>query len=147
MLSLRSRTPSKPFQPGHPKLGGRKPGAVNKFTRLVKEAVLAGAEQVGSDGKGRDGLIGYMRRVALRHPDLFVPLLAKIMPLQLNVATPTQPSAPLTLEEVKARLEREGLPFQFQQPMTPGEHRYPEHRADASTLAQMSSAPNERSIN
>src|SRR6516162_4583358 len=45
------------------KHGGRKPGTPNKLTKELKDAVIQAAERVGSDEKGKDGLIGYLMRV------------------------------------------------------------------------------------
>lgn len=74
-----------PFQPGHKLARGRPSGAQNKTTKLLKDLVMQAAEQVGEDGAGKDGLLGYLKNLAVKKPELFVPLLAKILPIQLNV--------------------------------------------------------------
>ena len=51
----------KPFQKGHKKLGGRKKGVSNKNSRRLEAAYMAAAEQLGSDGQGTGGAIGYLR--------------------------------------------------------------------------------------
>ena len=71
------------FYKGHPKWGGRKKGTVNKSTVLLKEAVLMAAQGVGMDGKGKDGLVGYLKFIATKHPSSFTSLLNKVLPLQL----------------------------------------------------------------
>ena len=53
-----------PFPTGPGKDGGRQPGVRNRTTRLLKEAILLAAELEGRDGEGKDGLIGFLRRVA-----------------------------------------------------------------------------------
>jgi hypothetical protein len=50
----------KPFQKGHKKLGGRKKGVPNKNSRRLEAAFIAAAEQLGSDGQGTGGVIGYL---------------------------------------------------------------------------------------
>ena len=50
----------KPFQKGHKKLGGRKKGVFNKNSRRLEAAFMAAAEQLGSDGQGTRGAIGYL---------------------------------------------------------------------------------------
>ena len=50
------------FKKGHEKLGGRKVGTHNAATKLLKECILMAAELEGSDGNGKDGLIGFLRR-------------------------------------------------------------------------------------
>lgn len=68
-----------PVSPGRPK------GAPNKTTSLLKEATLMAAEQVGRDGKGKEGLVGFLRtQAAKRNNGPFMALLGKVMPLQLT---------------------------------------------------------------
>lgn len=65
---------------------GRVAGVPNKTTRALKEAILLAAEQVGRDGRGKDGLVGYLRRVASTDLRAFSGLLAKVLPLQVTGA-------------------------------------------------------------
>lgn len=41
------------------------------------------AELTGYDRKGKEGLVGYLRSIAEKHPTAFVSLLNKILPLQI----------------------------------------------------------------
>lgn len=41
------------------------------------------AEKTGSDGSGKDGLVGYLKFIAQKHPASFTTLLNKILPMQL----------------------------------------------------------------
>jgi len=52
-------------------------------TLLLKEAFLRAANSAG--GGGDDGLHNYLKSVALSHPQVFVPALSKIIPLQVDV--------------------------------------------------------------
>lgn len=63
---------------------GRGAGNVNKTTKTLKEAILLAAEQVGHDNKGKDGLTGYLRRVAQEDAKAFSTLLGKVLPLQVT---------------------------------------------------------------
>lgn len=63
---------------------GRKAGTPNKTTAALKEAILLAAEQVGEDGKGHDGLVGYLRNVACQDVKAFAGLLGKVLPLTIN---------------------------------------------------------------
>ena len=63
---------------------GRPPGIPNRVTRVLKEAILLAAEQVGEDRNGHDGLVGYLRFLATREPRAFANLLQKVLPLQVN---------------------------------------------------------------
>ena len=49
------------FGKGNP---GKPKGAVSKTTKALKEAILEAAELSGRDQKGKDGLVGYLQRVA-----------------------------------------------------------------------------------
>ena len=68
----------KPFEKGHQKIGGRLPGTPNKFSRDVREAMLAAANKLGADNKGRGGLQGFFMRVGLKHPQTLAMQLGRI---------------------------------------------------------------------
>lgn len=76
---------------------GKPAGAVSKTTKALKEAILLAAEQVGSDGKGKDGLTGYLRHVAESDVKAFAGLLGKVLPLQLTGAG----GGPLTFQRIE----------------------------------------------
>lgn len=63
---------------------GRKKGVPNKTTATLKEAILLAAEQVGQDGNGKDGLVGYLRTVAATDVKAFSSLLGKVLPMQVT---------------------------------------------------------------
>jgi hypothetical protein len=48
--------------------------------RSLPEAIIFAAESAGSDNRGRDGLVGYLSRIARTNPKTFVGLLAKLPP-------------------------------------------------------------------
>ena len=63
---------------------GRPKGSTNKTTALLKEAILLAAEQVGENGSGKDGLVGYLREVARADAKAFSSLLGRVIPLQVT---------------------------------------------------------------
>lgn len=63
---------------------GRKKGEANKVTRTLKDAILKAAEMVGENGKGKDGLTGYLVTVARTDVKAFASLLGRVLPLQIS---------------------------------------------------------------
>lgn len=63
---------------------GRQKGTPNKTTATLKEAILLAAEKVGNDGKGKDGLTGYLVHVASTDVKAFSALLGKVLPMQVT---------------------------------------------------------------
>lgn len=63
---------------------GRAKGTPNATTKTLKEAILLAAERVGNDGKGKDGLTGYLVHVASTDVKAFSALLGKVLPMQIS---------------------------------------------------------------
>ena len=63
---------------------GRQAGVPNKTTGALKDAILQAAAKSGGDMKGKDGLIGYLKRVADEDVKAFSGLLGKVLPLQIT---------------------------------------------------------------
>lgn len=63
---------------------GRVAGIPNKTTMALREAILLAAEQSGNDRKGREGLVGYLRRVADEDVKAFSSLLGRVLPTQVT---------------------------------------------------------------
>ena len=81
---------SKQVKPGDrpkpPNAGkGRKKGTPNKTTALLKDAILKAAEQAGNK-VGDEGLVSYLVQQAEENPNAFMPLLGKVLPMQVNGA-------------------------------------------------------------
>ncbi len=92
--------------------GGRPKGIKNKTSMILKEATILAAAQVGEDDYGRDGLTGYLRRIAREEPKSFVTLLAKILPLQITGVNggPVDIHTYQTVDQVIAKLIDRGIP-------------------------------------
>src|SRR3982074_3296129 len=75
------------FAKGAPKPAnaGRAKGKRNKTTIMLKEAILTAAELCGQDGRGKDGMVGYLKMLAVKERGLFSRLLEKVLPMQLHV--------------------------------------------------------------
>ena len=83
---------------------GRPTGRPNVVTATLKRAVLLAAENVGEDGHGKDGLQGYLRRLALNEPQAFTSLLRRILPQQVHTSVDPQSALGQILEGARARL-------------------------------------------
>lgn len=59
---------------------GRPKGSANKTTALLKDAILKAAENAGGD----EGMVGYLTIQAKTNPQAFLPLLGKVLPMQLT---------------------------------------------------------------
>ena len=74
---------------------GRPKGALNKNTRLIKDAIIQAAEEAG----GKDGVVGYLKTQAVKNPGPFMALMGKVLPTQLA----GDPDNPISLT---SRIER-----------------------------------------
>lgn len=77
----------KPNRAGVPSFASRRPRSIKKLT----DAALEAAGYVGNELKkdkqvSREGLVGYLAWVAREHPKAFMPLLAKVIPTQINTS-------------------------------------------------------------
>lgn len=59
---------------------GRPKGVPNRNTTLLKDAILEAAEKAG----GKAGLVGYLTAQAVANPQSFLPLLGKVLPMQIQ---------------------------------------------------------------
>jgi hypothetical protein len=95
-----------------PEGSGRKKGQQNRHTVVLKDCILTAMGMIGRDGKGKDEAEGYLARIALLHPDLFIKLLEKMLPFSLTGggggAVQVEYS---TREEIVLRMKERGLPI------------------------------------
>jgi hypothetical protein len=68
------------FGPGH----GRRRGSVNKANRDLKNGLLTAAINLGRDGQGTGGLVGYCEFLGALHPKAFSQLLGKLLPFNVS---------------------------------------------------------------
>ena len=100
---------------------GRPPGSLNKTTTQLKEAILGALEAAG----GKEGSVGYLRRLAIENSSAFASLLGKVLPTTLAASESDGGlSTKITFERVivfpDGRREIEGAtPKQLPAPATP----------------------------
>jgi hypothetical protein len=101
----------------HPN-AGRPKGAKNVMTRVLKDAILLAAAESKHAKANGGGLVGYAIYLANERPEIFVRLLAKLLPLQekeraqtaKQPGKPVKPAAYRTAAEVRAALIAQGIP-------------------------------------
>ena len=98
------------FQKGRPKTGGRVAGKLPAMPRLLKDCILLAAELEGSDGQGKDELVGFLRRLINEDIRAFAALLGRILPLQMETRNDTHVDVVYdTVEDLRAALEEQGI--------------------------------------
>jgi hypothetical protein len=106
------------FEKGHVKMGGRTQGTPNLMTRELKAAIFEAAHRLGSDGKGKDGVVGYLTHLAKNDIKTFVTLLSAVLPLQIKEEAKhrrfhydDEPVRYPTVAEIRQELRERGFPF------------------------------------
>jgi hypothetical protein len=62
---------------------GRPKGAMNKNSKLLKDAILEAAERAGNKF-GKEGLVSYLEHQANENPSAYMSLMGKVLPLQVT---------------------------------------------------------------
>jgi hypothetical protein len=98
---------------------GRLPGTPNKLTRTMKDAAVEAANELGQlplkqwakqlNVGDPNGLKGYFKFLAVKHPKSFAVILARIMPLHVTTGAKKLPKY-LTEEQMRSELRASGLP-------------------------------------
>jgi hypothetical protein len=113
-----SGSPIKPGWAGGP---GRPKGSPNRVKADLAQLIMDAAGEVGfiknnKRGKptatGLDGCRGYLRWLALHHPQTYAALMARVLPYYVNTDLP-EPI--LTRDETLAQLKERGLPIELLQ--------------------------------
>jgi hypothetical protein len=89
---------------------GRKPGVPNKTTQKLKEAILIAAELSGENGRGKNGLIGYLVMLSRKEKRSFAGLLGRVLPHTVNGGVEHVHRLLRSPEEIRAELTARGIP-------------------------------------
>lgn len=95
-MTTNKQTPKKRAGPGRPK------GSPNRTTAALKDALMIAAEETGRDGKGKHGLVGYLKWLAVEEPKTFGMLLGKIIPTQITGDLTVRQAATMSDDELAA---------------------------------------------
>ena len=88
---------------------GRPPGSQNIITSNLKVAISEAAASVGFDGHGLNGTLGYMQFLAMTEPKTFATLLARAIPMEVEVRH-SVPATFKSMDEVYKTLREHNLP-------------------------------------
>lgn len=111
-LPGKAKTPRRPdgkFAKGYQPSKGRAKGQRNRTTVMLKDAVLKAATLIGQDGRGKNGLTGYLMMLATKERAVYARLLEKVLPMQLELKDKTAPK--YTAEQVVEKLRERRLPI------------------------------------
>jgi hypothetical protein len=78
------RQPNGRFAKGHRRISARVKGTPNRISRDLREGILDAAIAHGADGNGKNGLAGCCDWLLRSHTKAFVPLLVRLLPLQVS---------------------------------------------------------------
>ncbi len=70
---------------------GRPPGSRDRALVTLAELIKFAAELNGADGRGKDGLEGWLREMCRRYPKAFITLMGKLLPLEVKVQAQPPP--------------------------------------------------------
>ncbi|MBR0847189.1 hypothetical protein JQ543_05460 [Bradyrhizobium diazoefficiens] len=72
------------FAVGHRKVGGRRKGTPNKATADIKACFIEAARNIGSDGKGKGGVRGFIEKTGRANPEALMLALSRFVPPPLK---------------------------------------------------------------
>ena len=97
--------------PKREKTGGRQKGTPNTLSREAKEEIIAGLTEFGQDGKGKDGLKGFVKRVAAENIPAAASLLRAVLPMETKLNLIAEVNVPYqTLDEAIKEAIEAGIP-------------------------------------
>lgn len=74
------------YQRGHAKTGGRQKGTPNRLTAEIKETIIQAFTELGADGRGKEGLKGFIKKIGREDLKSSAMLLRAILPMQINAS-------------------------------------------------------------
>lgn len=86
-----------PPPPKGERRGGRVKGQLNAVTRCLKTALMLAAEESDHCPPGKQSLAGYCLWLANERPELYVSMLARLIPVQAKIETTGPPLPPLSM--------------------------------------------------
>jgi hypothetical protein len=68
------------FARGRAKTGGRRKGTPNKATADIKQCFIEAAQRIGSDGRGKGGVRGFIEKTGRANPEALMLALSRFVP-------------------------------------------------------------------
>lgn len=99
------------YQRGHAKTGGRQKGTPNRLTAEIKETIIQAFTELGADGRGKEGLKGFIKKIGREDLKTSGMLLRAILPMQVNASISTSVNVKYkSLQEATEEACKLGLP-------------------------------------
>ena len=99
------------YAKGHKKVGGRKKGTPNRLTTEIREMIIAAFTELGADGRGAEGLKGFIKLIGREDLKSAAMLLRAVLPMQVNASINTSVNVKYkTLQEATEEARKLGLP-------------------------------------
>jgi hypothetical protein len=95
------------FKPGN---SGRPVGSKVFWTKTLREDILAAVAELGSDGRGRGGLRGWLKLMAKRHPVEYLKVVARVLPFEVHRVVEEEEPVYRSIPEIQQELARRGIP-------------------------------------
>jgi hypothetical protein len=90
--------------------GGRAKGKPNHTTRLAREAIVEGLSLYGENGKGKNGMVGFVLAAIRKDIRNGVSMLGMICPKQVDAVITRTDVVYKTIAELDSDLAKRGLP-------------------------------------
>jgi len=89
-----------------------RPRGPNRVHHTIREAIVLAPEELGSDGRGAGGLLGFLKMVARKDLGSIVGLLSRCVPLSIAPVEEEEETY-RSVEEVEAELAAAGIDHEY----------------------------------
>jgi len=84
---------------------GRPKGSGNLVPRKITDSFLEAVERLGSDGDGKDGMVGYFMRACAEQPAAALTFASRLIPRRVQTSTDPDSALGQILDAARSRLQ------------------------------------------